>query len=271
MEGNGNDERLGIQSIELGFQILKALALHGRPMMLKDLAAQAGMAPAKAHRYLVSFLRIGLVEQDRRSGRYDLGGWCLELGLAGLARLDPARLAEPVLEGLCEKIHETVALSVWGNRGATIVRWVDAGEAITVNLRPGAVLPLYNSATGRAFAAFYKGPALKPLLQEELQLQAHTSGVALGTLRSNLEKTLTEIRKRGLARASGSLTPGINGFSAPVFDHNGKMVAAVTTLGSVGNFDSDWDSPIAQAVRAAGHELSLRLGAPRSSAVNPAR
>ncbi len=265
MERNSTDERLGIQSIELGFQILKVLAQHSRPMMLKDLAAQAGMAPAKAHRYLVSFLRIGLVEQDRRSGRYDLGGWCLELGLAGLARLDPVRLAEPILEDLCERIHETVALAVWGNRGATIVRWADAGGAITVNLRPGAVLPLANSATGRAFAAFYKGPALKTILHEELVATARSTGVAVGSQRASLEKSLAEIRKRGLARASGSMTPGINGFSAPVYDHNGSMVAAITALGSVGNFDNDWESPIAVAVKAAGEDLSQRLGAQQNA------
>ncbi len=257
-----SDSRLGIQSIELGFQILKVLAQHGRPMMLKDLAAQSGMAPAKAHRYLVSFLRLGLVEQDRRSGRYDLGSWCLELGLSALARLDPVRLSDTILEDLCEQIHETVALAVWGSHGATIVRWADPGEPITINLRPGAVLPLTNSATGRAFAAFSKSPYLRTLLQEELQSNAKSSNVAVGTLRANLEKSLTEIRKRGIARASGSMTPGINGFSAPVYDHNGAMVAAITALGSVGHFDNDWNSPIALAVMEAGKELSLRLGAP---------
>jgi len=265
MESNTRDERHGIQSIELGFLVLKALAQHGRPMMLKDLAAETGMAPAKAHRYLVSFLRTGLVEQDRRSGRYDLGGWCLELGLAGLARLDPVRLAEPILEDLCEEIHESVALAVWGNRGATIVRWVDAGDTITVNLRPGAVMPLTNSATGRSFAAFHKGPAVKTMLQAELQQNAKNSGVAVGTLRTQIEKILTEIRKRGIARASGSLIPGINGFSAPVYDYSGTMVATITSLGSVGNFDNGWDSTIALAVKAASKALSQRLGAPQQT------
>jgi DNA-binding IclR family transcriptional regulator len=32
--------------------------------MLRDLAAAAGMSAAKAHRYLVSFQRLGLVVQD---------------------------------------------------------------------------------------------------------------------------------------------------------------------------------------------------------------
>ena len=47
--------RRGIQSIEVGGQLLRALAHRGRPMALKDLARDAGMAPAKAHPYLVSF------------------------------------------------------------------------------------------------------------------------------------------------------------------------------------------------------------------------
>jgi hypothetical protein len=59
--------------------------------MLKDLAAAAGMSAAKAHRYLVSFQRLGLVTQDPRSTRYDLGPAALQLGLAALARLDPVR------------------------------------------------------------------------------------------------------------------------------------------------------------------------------------
>ena len=57
-----NDKR-GIQSIEVGGQLLRALVRSGEPMMLRDLAAAAGMPPAKAHPYLVSFARLGLVEQ----------------------------------------------------------------------------------------------------------------------------------------------------------------------------------------------------------------
>ena len=53
----------GIQSIEVGGQLLLALAHQGQPMALKDLARDAGMSPAKAHPYLVSFGKLGLIEQ----------------------------------------------------------------------------------------------------------------------------------------------------------------------------------------------------------------
>ena len=253
-------DRQGIQSIEVGFRLLRVLATTNRPMMLRDIAKGAGMPAAKAHRYMVSFMRIGLVEQDSASGRYDLGSYALDLGLSGLGRLDPVRLAGPILDTLCEEIQETVALAVWGTHGATIVRIVDAGAPITITLRAGTVLPLSKSATGRAFAAFFRSPYLKQLLDEELRAAAETSKTAVTTLRRQTEKTLTEIREHGISRATGSLTPGINGFSAPVFDHSGRMVAAITSLGSVGEFDVEWGSPVAKAMLAAAEKLSQRLG-----------
>src|SRR3569832_902371 len=88
-------ERAGIQSVEVGFSLLEALSRADGPLMLRDLAAAAGMSAAKAHRYLVSFQRLQLVVQDDSSTRYDLGPSALKLGLASLSRLDAVRLARP--------------------------------------------------------------------------------------------------------------------------------------------------------------------------------
>lgn len=252
--------RQGIQSVEIGSRLLRVLSAHGRAMMLKDLAKGSSMAPAKAHRYLVSFIRAGLVEQNAYTGRYDLGPFALELGLSGLARLDPVRLSESILEDLCEHIGETVALAVWGTHGATIVRQLEPRSLITVSLRPGAILPLTRSATGRVFAAFGKAPAIRKALEAEIRETADERKVPVATIQAEVEPALTEIRAHGLARASGSMTPGINGFSGPVYDYSGNMIAAITTLGSVGQFDDSWTSPIAEQVRAASRELSRRLG-----------
>ncbi len=261
-------QRQGIQSIEVGTRLLRALAANGRPMMLRDLARNAAMPAAKAHRYLVSFMRMGLVEQDANTGRYDLGGFALDLGLASLARLDPVRLAAPILEDLCEKIGETVALAMWGTHGATCVRWVEAGGPITVTLRTGVVLPLMTSATGRSFAAFYRSPYMKKMLDREIRLAAEAAGSTPTAVARELETLLEDIRRHGISRASGSLTPGINGFSAPVFDHSGNMVASITSLGPVGHFDTDWDSPLAESIKQAAAALSRRLGHGEQPAVS---
>src|SRR5215831_9212993 len=92
-------EQRGIGSVEVGGQLLRVLTEADGPMMLRDLAANAGMTAAKAHPYMVSYVRLGLVEQDRSSGRYELGPLALQMGLVTMRRLNPVRLAtEAIVE-----------------------------------------------------------------------------------------------------------------------------------------------------------------------------
>ena len=112
--------RAGIQSVEVGFALLEVLAQAPGPIMLRDLAAAANMSAAKAHRYLVSFQRLGLVVQDAATTRYDLGPAALRLGLASLSRLDAVKLARERVAQLIAQIGHTLALAVWGNHSPTM-------------------------------------------------------------------------------------------------------------------------------------------------------
>ena len=116
-------DRRGIQSIEVGGQLLLALGRTGKPMVLKELAREAGMPAAKAHPYLVSFARLGLIEQDLLTGRYELGPQLLQLGLISLQRLKPVRIATKEIATLSTDTGHTVAIAVWGDMGPTII-WV---------------------------------------------------------------------------------------------------------------------------------------------------
>lgn len=268
-EENNADSRQGIQSIEVGVPLLKALADHGAPMMLRDLARAAGMPAAKAHRYLVSFLRTGLVSQDGASGRYDLGHFALDLGLASLARLDPVRIASPVLDALAEQTGETVALAVWGNRGPTIVRWVESRRPVTVNLRTGAVMPLLNSAIGRCYAAFFESSVLQRQLDEELHISAAADDARTRITRSDFDALMAEARDHGMSRTVGGVIPGINAFAAPVFDHEGKMALAVAGLGPAGLVPPHWNGVLPKAIRAAALDVSRALGWRGRTAATP--
>jgi DNA-binding IclR family transcriptional regulator len=259
-EEKDEDSRQGIQSIEVGVPLLRVLADHGAPMMLRDLAKAAAMPAAKAHRYLVSFVRTGLVTQDATSGRYDLGHFALDLGLASLARLDAVRVATPVLDALSQEIGETVALAVWGNMGPTIVRWVESRRPVTVNLRTGAVMPLLNSAIGLCFVAFLESPLLQRQIDEELLINARGEDTRAPITRAQLDALTAEAREHGMSRVVGSLIPGINAFSAPVFNHDGKMALAITGLGPAGLLPPNWNGSIPKAIRAAARAISCQLG-----------
>ena len=253
-------ERAGIQSVEVGFGLLEALSLAPGPLMLRDLAAAAGMSAAKAHRYLVSFQRLRLVAQDVVSTRYDLGPAALKLGLASLSRLDAVKLARERIGALGERIGHTLALAVWGNLGPTIVHWEESPQAITVNLRLGDVMPLLTSATGRCFAAFLSREAITPLLKEEVALAQKQGRTDVPASMAQVRALLDEVHERGAARVVDTLLPGIVAFCVPVFDSDGHIVLGLVALGPAGTFDPEWDGAVDRPLRAAARQLSSDLG-----------
>jgi len=271
----------GIQSIEVGGQLLRALAHAGRPLPLKDLAAAAGMAAAKAHPYLVSFGKIGLVEQDRSSGRYGLGPLALQLGLMSLQQADPVRIATPLIEDLAAASGHTVAIAVWGTHGPTIVRLAESPAAVHVNMRHGTVFSITGTASGQLFAAYLGEASVRPLYEAERQAerQSERQSERQAARRSERQSerrsavapdrpgwalfdatTLTEVRAQGLARADGGVVAGVSALAAPVLDHSGQIVLSLTAIGPSAAFDTRWDGPLAALLRQAAQAASARLG-----------
>jgi len=263
MTPEGDKERAGIQSVEVGFALLDVLAQAPGPLMLRDLASAAGMSAAKAHRYLVSFQRLNLVVQDANT-RYELGPATLRLGLATLSRLDAVKLARERLPTLMDQTGHTLALAVWGNHGPTLVHWQEAPLAMPVSLRLGDVMPLLSSATGRCFAAYmgHGGAADKasPMIDAELAMARKLGRSDLPSTPAQVQAMNIETRAQGLGRVVNVLLPGISGFCAPVFDADGHLALGVVSLGSTATLDTDWRGPVAQALRAFAVQLSFDLG-----------
>ena len=262
--------RAGIQSVEVGFELLHALSMAPGALMLRDLAAAAGISAAKAHRYLVSFQRMGLVMQDPVSTRYDLGPAALRLGLASLSRISAVKLARERMPALLAETGHVLAIAVWGNQGPTMVHWEEAMQTVPVTLRLGDVMPLLTSATGRCFAAFMGSEGLDaqrvgPMIKDELaglKKLPNTGAQLIDTPKTmaQVQTVLDEARQHGLARVVHSLLPGVGGFCAPVFDAQGRLALGIVVLGSVVTLDTAWTGATAQAVLRCARQLSHDLG-----------
>lgn len=248
----GDSDRSGVQSVENGLQLLLALANSRRPMKITDLAASVGAAPGKAHRYLVSFQRAGFVVQDADTGLYALGPVAMDFSLSCLATIDPIAIATQEAERLCMETSQTVAVSVWGSFGPTVVRWEQPARPAMVNMGLGSVFPVYRSATGRVFACWLQQSLLQPVLQASGQQGLQQDEAML--------ENLAQVRRRGLARAEGDFMEGMSAFAAPVFSDRARLVAVLTILGYRGGFDSRWTSPLAQALLDAAGRTSHALG-----------
>ncbi len=250
--------RRGIQSIEVGGQLLMALGAHGRPMPLRELALAANMLPGKAHPYLVSYSKLGMVAQEPSTGYYWLGPTAIQLGLVSLRMLNPVREAGPFADALARETGHSVALSVWSNHGPTIVYLYDAIYPLHTNIRTGTVMSLAGTATGRLFAAYLP----LRLVEESMSEDSRRLGpdIAAPTEPENLQKMLAEVRANGLSRSINNPTPGVCSFAAPVFDYSGNIVLGITLMGRTNSFNTSWDGPQATAIKASAKLVSKRLG-----------
>ena len=218
----------GVQSVDIAFWLLQVIASAPGPMTLKDLSDAAGMSASKAHRYLASFVAAGLVTQRHRSGTYDLGRTSLELGLAAMARLDIVNDAAAAMEDLVEAVDTTAMLSVWGNRGPTIVRWERSRSFIVTALGLGTTMPLMNSATGRVFLAHMPPRVTFGVLAEELgrELPADLQPP------SEARELAEDVRRLGYASVDGRFIPGLCAVSAPIMNWQDEIEAAITLIGT---------------------------------------
>lgn len=259
-----SSERSGIQSVEVGFALLRVLGESDSPLMLRDLAASAGMSAAKAHRYLVSYQRLGLVVQDSATTRYDLGPAALQLGLAALARVDAVRMARERVPQLLAQIGHTVALAVWGNHGPTLIHWEESENALTVNLRLGDVMPLLTSATGRCFAAFNQRgtskAAMSALIDAELVKFKSTRHTDAPGSKAGVKTMIEQVREQGFGRVVNTLLPGITGVCMPVFDADGHLALGIVALGNGATFDASDKGTAVLLLRGAAAQLSRDLG-----------
>jgi DNA-binding IclR family transcriptional regulator len=255
----GNPSKVGIQSVEVAAPLLRALADLGEGA-LSSLAAAAGMPPSKARKYLASLVRTQLVAQDVAGGKYKLGPFALELGLASMRQLDVVEMAQETLNGLRDELTTTASMAIWTENGPAIVRWAQTSY-MAHPMRLGTVLPLLTSAPGRIFAAYLDAERTRELLARELQDAA--GAAQMGRLRTlaDVRRMTSEIREVGLCTMKSVVAPGVEVVCAPVFDHMGGIVAAIAAVGMHGQgFDRSATGRFAKSLVAACNALSRRLG-----------
>jgi DNA-binding IclR family transcriptional regulator len=264
----------GVQSIEVGAALLRVLAKGDGPMKLTDLAAISGLSTSRAHKYLTSFIRCGLVRQSQPSGRYGIGPLAAELGFAALRNMDVVELAQDTLDDLRDQLQTVTSLTIWANRGPTIVRRSVHEQSVSLMVQLGAVMTMLTSANGRVFSAFAAKEMSGPLIAAELRERNGLAARAGLRTMSDVTALLDNVRAQGFATVNSTTHHGIAAASAPIFDYTGKIVAALTLVGLDGVIDLNSDGRPVRALLEAAADLSRRLGSPdrrNSDNVVPAR
>lgn len=262
-----NSERIddgqqqGIQSIEVGARVLRALETGRGPLALSEVARRSDMHPAKVHRYLVSLVRVGLASRDGNSGRYDLGPAARRLGVEALRRTDAESIASAHVCRLRDETGHTVDVAVWSDAGPVIVRWDSGAHALPMTVRVGSVLPLLDSALGQVFLANLPEVATtRALAAQQTRRETRVLDPAVQA------ELLGAVRRNGHASALNNMIYGMSALAAPVFGADGQL-ALVIGLAVPAWMLAEGNNPaLVDALHATATAVSAELGhQPRSA------
>ena len=223
-------ESKSIRSVEIGVRVLEALIASPKPkpLSLKDVAEHADLSRSQAHRYLSAYVNTGLVKRDERAGHYELGPFSIKLGLAAFSRLDIDDESKWAVEKLVDETNLTGLVSVWGDHGPTIIRWVHGTPPIATSLSLGSVISVLSSSAGQVFYSFTNSNRTNALVSAE-----RANGLVPAAL--DLEALRLKVRKNGYSIVSDLVVPGLNAVSAPILGKDGEAAAVVGLISRGGN------------------------------------
>lgn len=241
----------GIQSLELGVDILKKIAEQGKPLTITEISVLCGMSKSKLHRYLTSFSRSGFLHKSTDL-KYSLGTDLILLGLKASEQFDIQDICVPYLIDLREILNETVALAIWGENGPFYLRWEESNRVVNLGIKAGSQVSVTHSAPGKLFTAYLPKERTEELIQKELE--------NFGEKTDSFYEELQEIRRKGFSVAKETVVPGISAISCPVFDKDGEILAALTVVTMVGVLDTSEESDFINILKQKSFELSKAIG-----------
>lgn len=254
--GAGPEPTAPVQSVDRALTVLEILATRG-PTGVTEVANELGVHKSTVSRLLAVLESRGFVEQLADRGKYRLGYGVARLAGALPVQRDLATESRSACEALAEDVRETVNVAVLDDTGRDVnISEVRGPASVSSHNWVGQSTYPHATSSGKVMLAWTPDLDLRVLLGEELpRFTEHTI-----TAHTDLGRELSRVRARGWATAVEEYELGLNALAAPVRDHRGRVVAAVSVSGPAYRLTGTSFAQVAPRLLEATAEISRRLG-----------
>jgi IclR family transcriptional regulator, KDG regulon repressor len=238
--------------ISLGLSVKKKGGLG-----VTELANKMDINKSSVYRILATMEQYGYIEQDEDTARYKLGYRFLEISSRLLESLDLRTAAKPFLQELEEETNEVIHLVVYDQGEVVYIEKLDGNELLRMHSKVGKRAPMHCTSVGKAILAHLPRQTVLDIIQRK-GLPRHT--VHTITEQDAFLEELRSVREMGFGLDLEENEAGITCISAPIFDHAGKVTAAVSISGPTIRMTEERLEKLKTRMIETGKGISRRLG-----------
>ncbi len=236
-------------------EILKILADRPEGISAAEMESLLRIPKTTAFRILKTLCYQNMVE--KKGSLFFSGSNLIRIGLSSLRSLEVRSLSIPILSELADETGFTAHLAVSTSNQSLILEVHDSPNPVRVASRPGSIVPLYCSSTGKVFLAYQYEDKLEDYFSTgPFEKFTNNTIVALPEMKKEIE----QIKKNGYAVDDREFYKDVYCLAAPVRDSQAQIVAAIGVTGPSTHFTCEDQAGIGQLVKKAAAKLSSVLG-----------
>lgn len=248
-----------ISAVERAMNILELFLDGTESFSVPDFVSHLNFPRSTTHELVRTLVDLGYLFPDRNNPRrFTLGLKVFELGGAYTSNLDFVREGQSIAKEIAHKCGETVNLGVLQHRSIVYIVKVDSIHPVRLVSAVGRRIPAHVTALGKMLLSALSDREVQILYENAEELESMTfSSIKSMKL---LLKELAEVRASGIAFDNSESTPDVQCIAAPVYNHNGQMIAAMSVSVLTTRINPARREELTRMICEGAAELSSRLG-----------
>jgi DNA-binding IclR family transcriptional regulator len=246
-----------VPALERALAALEILSESKHGFSISEMARRLGVPKSSIHLILTTLERRGYLLKNPQSRRYSMG-----LKLVGLARmaLDGLQLRQqaiPFLLSLAAKTGLTVHMGVLESGEAVLIERIECPGLVKLNTWVGQRMHVNCTALGKALIAFLPEEEFKRTIQPRRLIKHNQNTISS---MAKLREELNRVRLLGYAVDDEEEEVGVRCVGAPIFDHHGRVAAALSVAGTTVQIPAGEVEGLARLVQDTAGKISQELG-----------
>lgn len=234
--------------------------IDNNQLTLNELVEKTKQSKTTVFRLTSSLIEAGLLIKEKKSSHdviFRLSLKFLTYGKKVNEQLEYKEVAYPLMKELNEELNELVHLTAREDDEAVYVETCYSTRSVRLVVNIGARIPLYAGSAPKVLLAYadeeYRKDYLKRVVFDKITKNTIDT-------KEKLLKEIVKIKGNGYSTSHSECFENTHGFSFPVFNHEGKIIAAIGISIPSHEYTEEKGNLIVEKLGTTAFKISEKLG-----------